>query len=339
MTYYVRAESSCNTTTCASATVLYITPQNEIKWWRPNGNVNCIVNDTINNIVYLGGSFTSVNPYNPYGTLLSIATGYPDLTIDIPNGPVYSSIPDGLGGWYIGGSFTMVGDSLRNNIAHLNNLNHVDGWNPNSNNTVYSLALSGSIVYAGGSFTNIGSASRNYLAALNATTGAAMSWNPNANAIVRVIAINGTSVYVGGDFTSILSQSISYLAAMTNASFSPSITWNPNANGNVYSIAISTTTIYAGGNFTSMGTIPTTRNRIAAFSLSTGNLTTWNPGADTTVCSIVIKGLNVYVGGNFSLIDGQPRAYIAAIAISSGLPTTWNPSANSAGSESPGKWE
>jgi hypothetical protein len=58
-------------------------------------------------------------------------------------------------------------------------------WDPNADNTVLSLAVSGSTVYVGGAFSSIGGQTRNRIAALDASTGAAMSWNPNASNSVK----------------------------------------------------------------------------------------------------------------------------------------------------------
>jgi hypothetical protein len=51
-------------------------------------------------------------------------------------------------------------------------------WNPDADQPVAALAVSGSTVYAGGSFSSIGMQSRNHIAALDATLGQATAWDP-----------------------------------------------------------------------------------------------------------------------------------------------------------------
>ena len=87
-------------------------------WWQPDGSVKTIVED--NGIVYIGGDFTEIGPYQPFGTQIDSATGFPDFSRARPSGAVLTSTSDGNGGWYIGGQFNMVGDSVRGRLAHIN---------------------------------------------------------------------------------------------------------------------------------------------------------------------------------------------------------------------------
>src|SRR5450759_1315613 len=149
-----------------------------------NGGVNAILVN--GNTIYIGGSFTQVGPSTGYGAAVDSATNSTyDQALPKVRGTINAVIPDGSGGWYIGGSFAYVGTTPRNNIAHIKLDKTVDAtWDPNADGTVYSLALSGATVYAGGSFINIGGLPRNRIAAIDAS-GAATTWNPNAGDIVR----------------------------------------------------------------------------------------------------------------------------------------------------------
>src|SRR5690606_6800021 len=113
-------------------------------------------------------------------------------------GTVHAAIPDGSGGFYIGGGFAKVGTYDRFNLAHILSNGAVD---PNfgpvvvEGGRVFALALSGSTLIIGGEFTSIGGTTRNRIAALNATTGAlASSWStnvPSLNGTVLSMALNG----------------------------------------------------------------------------------------------------------------------------------------------------
>jgi|GEM_PF-999476 len=121
----------------------------------------------------------------------------------ITDRPVYAIVrtPDRV---YIGGYFTYIGGQAHNYIAALDiTTGAVKDWNPNANDWVGALAVSGTAVYAGGKFTSIGGKIRNRIAALDATTGNATDWNPNANSSVAVLAVSGLTVYAGGYFLAI----------------------------------------------------------------------------------------------------------------------------------------
>ena len=115
------------------------------EWYVTNGNVNAIVQD--GNTVYIGGAFSEVGPNVANGAALDKTTGAPDLAFANPDGTLNACIPDGSGGWYIGGSFTHVGGLPRAYLARINADGSVAAWNPNPGNAVYALAVSGNTVY------------------------------------------------------------------------------------------------------------------------------------------------------------------------------------------------
>ncbi|MFC3907881.1 delta-60 repeat domain-containing protein [Legionella dresdenensis] len=175
--------------------------------WVTNERVYAILPDLANNVIYLGGDFSYVGPNTGYGVPIDSGSAQPLAAFPRVNGSVYAVISDGNDGWYIGGTFTQVGGITRNRIAHILSDYSVDTtFDPNANNSVYALALSGSTVYAGGLFTTIGGQARRGIAALNASDGLATSWNPNANSFVYALALSGSTVYAGGDFTAIGNQ-------------------------------------------------------------------------------------------------------------------------------------
>jgi hypothetical protein len=115
-----------------------------------DGTVNAMVQS--GNTIYLGGNFSYVGPNIPFGAALNAASGAPNTAYARLDGDVEVSIPDGSGGFYIGGRFTKVGSTTRNYLAHLNANGTLDmNFNANANGVVYSLAISGSTLYVGGS--------------------------------------------------------------------------------------------------------------------------------------------------------------------------------------------
>jgi trimeric autotransporter adhesin len=289
-----------------------------------NGTVNASV--LSGNTLYLGGSFSSVGPVTGAGVEVDNSSGL--AVPDFPKivGQVISVVPDGSGGWYLGGTFTTVGGLARTNLAHVLSDHSVSAWDPGANGAVRALLASGGVVYAGGDFTTAGGQSRNRIAALDATTGLATAWNPNANSTVRTLLENSGTLYAGGSFTTIGGQSRNRLAALDESSGLAGA-WNPNANNAVATLWRNSSTLYVGGGFTNIGS--QARNRLAALDLSTGLATSWNPNANNQISTVVESGGVVYVGGSFTTIGGQTRGRIAALDAGTGLATGWNPNASS----------
>src|SRR2546428_163520 len=75
--------------------------------WVTNGPVSAVVRD--GGTIYVGGDFTRVGPATGGGVPLDATTGSLQPFFPKVAGIVRVAIPDGSGGWYIGGSFTYVG--------------------------------------------------------------------------------------------------------------------------------------------------------------------------------------------------------------------------------------
>ena len=260
--------------------------------WVTDGTVYAIA--TAGPITYIGGGFTYVGPNTGSGALISPTTGNPISPYLRINGPIYAVVPDGSGGWYIGGAFTQVAGVDRSRIAHILSNGALDNcWNPGANNDVLALGVSGGTIYAGGRFTTIGGQARNYIAAIDITTGLATPWNPNASYYVHVLAVSGGTIYAGGEFSVIGGYTRYYLAAIdaVTGAVKP---WNPIANSNVFALAVSGGTVYAGGEFSVIG--GQTRYAIAAIDAATGAVTPWNPAPYGSVYALAVSGGTVYAG-------------------------------------------
>lgn len=89
------------------------------------------------------------------GVLLRADSGAPVGGADaVRSDRVGAVVPDGRGGWYIGGRFWRVGGLARTNVAHLDRDGHVDrSWHPRLDGVVRALALSEGTLYLAGRFT------------------------------------------------------------------------------------------------------------------------------------------------------------------------------------------
>ena len=236
---------------------------------------------TDDGLVWAGGEFVTEGPTER----ISLAA------FDAVTGAIASfhRDPNGMGGVtalvasgstvYAGGSFTMVGNVPRRNLAAVRNVPGEDGtvlpFEPDVDGPVRALALTGNTLYLGGQFQNINGAlaalikPRNNLAAVDTTTGLGLPWDPNADGRVNALAIAGDTVFAGGDFATVNgSAARQRLAAFDNQN-GTARAWAPSADGSVRALAIHGPTVFAGGDFASVnGGMP--RSGFAAFDGQTG---------------------------------------------------------------------
>jgi hypothetical protein len=307
--------------------------------WITNGTVYAITPGSDGKTLYIGGLFSAIGPYTGHGVVLDTVSGTTDAVFPKVNGRVYSVIPDGSGGWFIGGEFTTVGTASRNNIAHIKPDKTVDdGWNPNANAKVRTMALSGPTLYVGGYFTTIGDSARNNITALNTTTGKATAWDPDANNHVDVIAVSRKAIYIGGEFSYVGDSTRVHLAAVDSATGAVQA-WYPKANSNVYAIAPSGPNVYLGGAFSILDTITTdtvlTTSYLAAVDTANGKTVAWDPTPNGPVYALLLSnsGRTLYIGGAFtSIYDSSgfmvTRNNIAAIDTGAFGVTPWDPNAD-----------
>ena len=151
-------------------------------------------------------------------------------------------------------------------------------------------------------------------------------------------AIVGNTVYAAGNFANarpagaapgtnltpranLLSFDITTGNLIT--SFAPSL----NAQAKFVTASPDGSRIYVGGAFTTANGV--TRNRIAAYSTSTGALiTTFAPSLDATVNAITATNTTVYVAGNFGSANGSTRTHFAAFNASNGSLLPWAPTSD-----------
>ena len=291
--------------------------------WGTDGTVNTVFES--GGTVYVGGNFSCVGP--AYGGLvrLDLATGAVDTEFPRLHGTVRQIIPDGAGGWYIGGEFTHVAGLPRSNLAHIASDFRVTDWAPDTDDEVLSMQLVGTTVYVSGGFTKAGGATRNRVAALDAVTGAATAWDPNADEVVHDLAVDGSLVYLGGEFQNVGGQARNYFAAV-DAATGLATSWDPDPNFYVYSVEAIGGLVYLGGYFSSIA--GESRDYLVSIDPATGVLTSWAPDPSLYVTHLIPNGSTMFVMGAFSTITGVARVGIAEIDLATGSATPWNPQPN-----------
>lgn len=326
-----------------------------------NGPANAMLKD--GNTLYLAGDFTYVGPSTGRTVSLDASTGLynPNFPkVGGINGNVLVSVSDGQGGWYIGGTFTVVGGNYRNCAAHILSDGTVDSWNPDltyngvsGTATVYTIVPFGKKIYIGGFFNRVRNVSRSTVVALQGDS--VLAWDPQVdqNGLITAIAPTDSVIYLGGNFTSInngnkFPNSFTRNDLACVDSSGNATPWAPAVQvldiGNVeviYGLSISDTTLYVWGNISSLdgyarmgiGSLYTTATTSGSY------VTRWNPQYNTlwatlitdfpVVSTVLFKGDSVFVGGSFPYFGANSRtgnniADLALVSKSTGQILPWN---------------
>jgi hypothetical protein len=329
----------------AAAATAFVLPGNPVEaaaspaptpTWVTNGEVHAVL--SAGGRTYLGGTFDQVGPNTGFGVQLDPATGTLPSSFAKVDGHVYVTVPDGDGGWYIGGDFVHVttdasGTKSRHNGAQITADGRVGSWNPNTDLPIRAIVRdpAGGRIYAGGEFTTArsGSVAVSGLVATGAT-GAPLPFaatTPGQIVHSLALSLDGSRLYVGGTFTTIGGISRSGLAAVATATGDVDLTWNP-APDTVPATEISPARtvaalatgtggrVFVGGSFTHLGGSAVTGLAVVS-ATGTGALDgAWAVGADGPVHSLAFTPdrSRLFVGGGFTNLGGQPRSRLAAVA-------------------------
>lgn len=298
--------------------------------WSVNsgGQVNDMLRD--GNVLYIGGTFTKVGQNT--GCLASFGQSDAKKNANLPvitPGTIYTTVPDGNGGWFIGGAFTVVNGLTYSNIIHIKSDGQLNtAFNPTPNGAVRAIAIRNGRLYIAGSFSSVSSQSRANIAEIDIASGLVTSWNPGVNNQVNTMVLSGSKLYLGGTFTQVNSQNRAR-AACLDLTIGINTPWNPNiTNGLVNSMVLHGARVYLGGTFTTVD--GQTRNRIASVDTINGKVSGWDPGANNTVNSLFAAEKLIYAGGNFTSIGGFGLNRLAAIDTTTAAAAAWNPNADAA---------
>ncbi len=263
-----------------------------------NGMVHTLELNPDDDILYAGGSFTTVNggtsrkDLAAFNINTSTTTAFDadieTTTCDVGAETVYDLLFDANADrLYIAGHFYSVAEHYSRGLVSVNPTSGApdaafdpdirysgDDADLGQCSDIYSIEKLGSTIYAGGFFDNVnsGAETRTNFAAFNAATGEVTTLDMAFDYAVYDLAIDP----IGGD-------------------------------------------LYLGGSF-SMVNGSTQRNEAAAIDLDTGELTTFNPNITTdppepSVHTIAFSDRGYfYAGGTFDRVAGEPRASLAAFA-------------------------
>ena len=293
------------------------------------------------NTLYIAGAFRSIGENSgglvPYDTRTGLALpSFPKVA-----GSVSAIVPDGTGGWYIGGEFTGVGGKPRSCLAQIGADGTLTDWNPSVSGSVAyiappsvaALAVRGNRVFVGGAFRFIGGQPRLDLGCVDARTGDVLAWGADASedGFVSALALQNDTLFVGGGFSSLGGAPRSSLAAV-NALTGEILPWRMDVLGGAYALLACSDTLFVGGDFIAIAgrsqpilvaaDIPTATLLPIDFQAH-GISQDYMPAPRVTGLARVSDTL--YTVGNFDQIGGQARSGIAAVNAASGSALAWQP--------------
>jgi hypothetical protein len=289
--------------------------------------------------LYIAGSFRSVGENSGGLVAYDTRTGQELPSFPRVAGTIVTIVPDGSGGWYIGGEFGGVGGKPRSCLAQVRADGSVTDWNPSVTGSpgyidppsVNAIAVCGDHVFVGGAFRMIGGRPHENLGSVDRRTGAVLDWNldTNIDEPVSSFAVHSDTLFVAGNFSSVAGVQRSSLAALS-ATSGAVLPWQVDLYGSAYALLEAGDTLYVAGEFTEIG--GWSSPKLAAASIS---------GASPLPIDFRLKGIyrqyfpniqvdaltkvrdTLYVVGNFTEIGGQIRSGIAALDARTGDALTW----------------
>lgn len=277
-----------------------------------NGPVAAIALDAGSSRAFLGGGFTRVGPLSGGSVVVDPATRTTALWPRI-EGTVFSSVPDGQGGVYVGGAFGAVGGEVRLNVAHIGADGLLDRrFFADTDGPVQSLARLGDTLYIGGDFRTVNGQPRRRLAAVDAPDGNVTPLDPRPDGPVEDLVTDGRRVFASGEFRGFAGRSRHGLAAFDPSTGALDPAFDVVYGGSIDALLLNGGKLYVGGTFTSLQ--GRNRSSLAAFDAVTGELDRdFSPSVDGSVFALEADGDALWAGGGFFEVAGQRTRGVARL--------------------------
>ena len=293
------------------------------------------------NTLYIAGSFRSVGESSGGYVAVDPRTGATLGRFPKVAGSVAVIVPDGSGGWYLGGDFTAVAGKPRSCLAHVLVDGSVSDWNPSATGSpgyidppvVVAIAIRDGRLFVGGAFRMIDGQPHENLGCVDLRSGAVLDWNlsTNVDEPVSSFVVHGDTLFVAGHFSSLGGVPRRSLAAVS-ATTGAVLQWQMDLYGGANTLLASGDTLYVGGDFTEIAGWKS--SKLAAASINTalplpidfrvnGVYRQYYPGIQ--VDGLAKVGDTLYVVGNFNQIGGRIRSGIAGLNATNGEALAWAP--------------
>ena len=286
----------------------------------------------------------SAQPDRPGALILDARSGRVLARVPIDEA-IASAVPDGRGGWYVGGFFTRVAGQPRRALAHLLPSGALDeAWRVSvassrgNRVSVSALARFGNRLYVGGAFGLVGGLRRPGLAAVDLRTRTALRpFRPGTYIDVQRLAVTHGHLLVARQFT----YPVPGVSALDLRTGAPDRSWSPGFKligdaGGFKALVVHGSRVFVAGSFRLSG-LP--RNGLVALDARTGAPDhRWAPRPpDCPVCrgfaalsGLAVSDDRVYASGFFSRFDGFPRNGAVALDPRTGaVDRSWRPARGS----------
>jgi hypothetical protein len=257
------------------------------------------------------------------------------LSTSLTSSRVLAVLPDGSGGYYIGGNFDEVVDSVgthaRLRLAHLDAAGLVTAWDPGSDQVVWTMALWGDYVAIGKdynatlSLNTLGGVNCRGFGLVHKTTGVAFAWDPAyLSTVDGGIAVVGDFGYVSGAWASASTDRLKKynFSTKTITAFSFSVTAATQA------MSLIQGKLYVGWDGTTAST--PARNYFFAIDTATDTLDTWDCGAITASWGNRVVPYDadhvMICGWGMTAVQGTATAGACIVDRLTGTRTAWAPS-------------
>lgn len=280
--------------------------------------------------LFIGGPFTDLGTPTGGAAVVDTLGVLRPQAFPVVGGGVSQIAADGVGGWFLSGTFTSVGGRPIAGFARVAPDRSVDErFRLVLNGGIRRLAVAHGRVYLLGDFTAVNGTARQGLAALDAATGSLTGWgagfNPQGRALTT-FAVSSIGVYVAG-FRSLPpygSRIWGFDAPSGRILFANDSNW-------VSSMAASSARVYVGGSGY--------QRPLWAIDPLTGDDTTWQPdmqfqvvsgtyGDYTSINAMLLDGGRLYFGGRFMSTTG--RVNLTAVDATTGERIPWRPDSQGA---------
>ncbi|WP_028639015.1 hypothetical protein [Nocardioides sp. URHA0032] len=246
--------------------------------------------------VYVRGSFDRIGRYSGPGRILDTGTGADRPAPALPDGQVSVTVPDGDGGWYVGGDFGMdvygPGDG---GLAHVRADGTLDPeFDATTDGLVSALALDGDTLYVGGQFSHVGESTRQNVGAVSATDGSTLPFRADQTERVTELATGTGRVYVGTD----------HVAAVDPVTGAAVAGFTSPVEGDVTALALGGGRLYVGTTRL-VAADPVTGAKDLGFDVSIAG------ASGGHVHTLLYTGDTLYAGTDADAVDGRPGRLVA----------------------------
>ena len=282
--------------------------------------VSAIEHDTASGTTYVGGEFLTVSARSGGAVEMSdtgvLSANWPEI-----DGEVMEIVPDGSGGWYVGGAIRNIDGQRWGALAHIESDGTLDtAFNPLPDVAeVYEIVVgeSGDVFFAG-SFDEVDGQFRRDLAAVD-PTGNLLPFSPIVPGMVAgpfTLVAHGGFIYVGGEFTTIEGATRGNLAQFTEAGSMSSLFTGGGTDGPIRSMATDGVRLYLAGSFSTLNGM--SRTNAGAVNLTTGALESWAPTAATPVDRIRLGAFGIYLVAADEVVrvnptNGMPTGFSVSV--------------------------